>query len=571
MASNKKRLMVTGALPYANGHLHVGHIAGAYLPADIFVRYNRAKGNDVLFVCGSDDNGVPITLTARKENKTPAEVVAFYNQAKKQAYEALGIEFELYGGTHSPKDVELHTQLSQHFFQKAMENGFLTKKKTKQLYDTQANMFLPDRYVKGKCHHCGAPDALGDQCESCGKTTDPQLLINPISVISGTKPEVRETTHWFFELDAFRDRLRQWLDGKTDWRTVVVNFTKGLLDQTLPARSITRDLDWGVPLPLNDEEAKGKVLYVWFDAPIGYVSFTARLCQERFGDWKKYEEYWKNPDTQIYHFIGEDNTVFHAIIWPAMLMAEGSFQLPSYVVANCYLNFQMPGKDDVEKMSKSRGTAVWIKDFLTEFDPDPLRFYLTTIAPETQRTAFGLEDFVRRNNEELVAALGNFFHRSLTFTQKYFEGKVPSADNLKDIDRDQLALLQELPGKIGALIEKHNYKAALEELMSAARAANKYFDAKAPWSSRKIDMIDCGITMNVCIQTIKTFTVLMQPFLPFAAKKSAAVLNLTGPDIFNWDKAAEILPVGHPIGTPEILFKKIELETPESPAGKAKK
>ncbi len=562
-----KRFMVTGALPYANGNLHVGHIGGAYLPADIFVRYQRAKGSDVMYVCGSDDNGVPITLTARKENKTPAEVVAYYNAQQKKAFDGLGIYFDIYGGTHSPQDTEIHTRLSQHFFSKALENGSLIKRRTKQLYDTQAQMFLPDRYVKGKCHHCGAPDALGDQCENCGKTTDPQLLINPISAISGTKPEIRETTHWFFELDQFRDRLRQWLASHTEWRHVILNFTKGLLDQPLPSRSITRDLDWGVPLPLSDEEAKGKVLYVWFDAPIGYVSFTARYCQEKFGNWEKYQEFWKNPDTQIVHFIGEDNTVFHAIIWPAMLMAEGTYQLPSTVVANCFVNFQFPGQEE-EKMSKSRGTAVWINDYLKDFDPDPLRYYLTAIAPETQRTAFSFEDFIRRNNEELVAALGNFFHRSLTFAQKYFEGKVPAADALKDVDREQLAMLKELPKKIGELIEKFSFKAALEELMAAARLANKYFDTKAPWSSRKNDMADCGVTINTCIQTIKTFTVLMRPFLPFAAEKAAKFLNLKEPECFTWDQAADLLPAGHPIGEPVILFKKIETEKPNEPAKK---
>ncbi|NLE30037.1 MAG: methionine--tRNA ligase [Phycisphaerae bacterium] len=553
-----KRFMVTGALPYANGHLHVGHIAGAYLPADIFVRYHRAKGDDVLFVCGSDDNGVPITLTARKENKTPAQVVAFYNAEQKKAFEGLGISFDVYGGTHSPEDYERHTQISQHFFKTALEKGYLTKKTSQQFYDPEAKMFLPDRYIKGTCHHCRAPGALGDQCENCGKTTDAMLLIDPVSVISGSKPEVRETTHWFFELDKFREPLTKWLESKENWRYVMVNFTKGLLSEPLPSRSITRDLDWGVPLPLSDEEAKGKVLYVWFDAPIGYVSFTARLCEQKFGDWKKYEDYWKDPNCEILHFIGEDNTIFHTIIWPAMLMAEGTFQLPSYVVSNCFLNFQFPGKD-VEKMSKSRGTAVWINDYLDGFDPDPLRFYLTVIAPETQRTAFSFDDFMRRNNEELVAALGNFFHRTLTFTQKYFEGKVPEAQSLAQVDQEQLAMIAGLPAKIGGLIESHNFKAALEELMVAARASNKYFDTKAPWSSRKTNMADCSVTMNVCIQTIKTLTVLMEPFMPFSAEKAAKILNLPSSERL-WDKAAESLPAGHPIAEPTVLFKKFEMD-----------
>ncbi len=552
------RTIVTGALPYANGHLHVGHIAGAYLPADIYVRFRRARGDDVLFVCGSDDNGVPITLTARKENKSPQEVVAFYNKEQKESFDGLGIKFDIYGGTHSPEDNERHTRFSQHFFLKALENGYLTKRKTKQLYDPQAKMFLPDRYVKGICHHCKTPGALGDQCENCGKTTDPLLLIDPVSVITGSKPEVRETTHWFFELDKFTQRLKDWLDTKKDWRTVVLNFTKGLLEQSLPARSITRDLEWGVPVPLDDPDAKGKVLYVWFDAPIGYVSFTARLCQQLFGDWEKYQEYWKSEDSEIIHFIGEDNTVFHTIIWPAMLMAEGTYQLPSYVVANCFLNIKFPGKEE-EKISKSRGTAIWIHEYLKEFDPDPLRYYLTAIAPETQRTAFSFDEFVRRNNEELVSALGNFFHRTLTFTQKYFDGKVPSADNMQDIDRQHLEFLNQLPDRVGSLIEKFSFKAALNELMSAARTANKYFDAKTPWITRKENIEDCAVTINVCLQTLKTLTTVMNPFLPFAAEKSANMLNLEIPRCFEWAEANVPLPAGQPINKPQVLFKKLEL------------
>ncbi len=557
-----KRAIVTGALPYANGHLHVGHIAGAYLPADTYVRYRRAIGDDILFVCGSDDNGVPITLTARKEGKSPEEVIALYNKEQKESFDGLGIKFDIYGGTHSPLDKDRHTQLSQHFFLKALENGYLSKRKTKQLYDPQAKMFLPDRYVEGICHHCKSPGALGDQCENCGKTTDPLLLIDPVSVITGCKPEVRKTTHWFFELNKFTQRLKDWLDTKKDWRTVVLNFTKGLLEQSLPARSITRDLEWGVPVPLDDPDAKGKVLYVWFDAPIGYVSFTARLCEERFGDWEKYQEYWKSEDSEIIHFIGEDNTVFHTIIWPAMLMAEGTYQLPSYVVANCFLNIKFPGKEE-EKISKSRGTAVWIYEYLKEFDPDPLRYYLTAIAPETQRTAFSFDEFVRRNNEELVSALGNFFHRTLTFTQKYFDGKVPPADNPNDIDRQHLEFLKEIPAKVGQLIEKFSFKAALNELMSAARTANKYFDAKTPWITRKDNMEDCGVTINICLQTLKTFATIMQPFLPLAAEKAANVLNLEIPKCFEWSQANVPLPTGQVIEKPAVLFKKLEIEESE--------
>ncbi len=554
-----KRAIVTGALPYANGHLHVGHIAGAYLPADIYVRYRRACGDEVLFVCGSDDNGVPITLSARKENKTPAEIIKFYNAQQHKDFDGLGIHFDIYGGTHSPEDSELHTKFSQHFFKKALENGFLSKRESSQLYDAEAQMFLPDRYVKGTCHHCKAPGALGDQCENCGKTTDSLLLIDPVSVITGTKPEIRKTTHWFFDLGKFSDKLRDWLESKKDWRTVVLNFSKGLIDQSLPERSITRDLDWGIPVPLDDPEAEGKVLYVWFDAPIGYISFTARFCQEQFGDWKKYEEFWKSDDSEIIHFIGEDNTVFHTIIWPAMLMAEGTFNLPDYVVANCFLNIKFPGKEE-EKISKSRGTAVWIHEYLKDYDPDPLRYYLTAIAPETQRTAFNFDDFIRKNNDELVSAFGNFFHRTLTFTHKYFEGKVPKADNLTDIDRRQLEHLDTLPEKIGKLIATHSFKASLGELMSAARTANKYFDTKTPWSTRKDDLDDCAVTINTCLQTLKTFTTLMQPFLPFAAEKAAEMLGLDKNECFKWNQATVRLPEGKPIAEAKVLFKKLDTE-----------
>jgi len=554
-----ERYLVTAALPYANGYLHVGHIAGAYLPADIYVRYRRAKNDNVLFICGSDDNGVPITLTARKENKSPADIVAFYNAAHRRDFSGLGINFDIYGGTHSPQDVERHNYFSQHMFLKALEHGYLTKRRTRRLYDGQAQMFLPDRYVKGTCHHCGTQGAFGDQCENCGKTTDPVLLIDPISVITGTKPEIRETTHWFFELEKFRPRLKEWLASKRDWRTVVLNFTSGLLDQELPARSITRDLDWGVPLPVDDPDAAGKVLYVWFDAPIGYVSFTAQLCGQRFGDWQRYADWWKSDDCPIIHFIGEDNTVFHAIIWPAMLMAEGTFQTPSYVVANCFLNIQFPGKEE-EKISKSRGAAVWINEYLEQFDPDPLRYYLTAIAPESQRTTFSFDEFVKRNNEELVSALGNFFHRTLSFITRYFGGKIPEQAELSDIDRQHQAMLADLPQKVGSLIEQFSFKAALGELMSAARAGNKYFDTKHPWVTRKSDQKDCGTTMNICVQTLKTLTVTMQPFLPFAAEKAAHMLNLEPPSCFAWDTAAQPIPAGSPINRPEILFKKLDLD-----------
>lgn len=555
--SDTTRFLVTGGLPYANGRLHVGHIAGAYLPADIFVRYQRARGKQVRFVCGSDDNGVPITLTARKEGRTPADVVADYRTSQKRSFDGLGILFDIYGGTHSDNDYERHCAFSQHFFTQAMTNGYISKQTSKQLYDTSEQMFLPDRYVQGTCPHCDSPEAKGDQCENCGKMTDPQLLKDPVSVISGTTPELRETTHWFFDLGKFEQPLREWLDSKQDWRPSVLNFAKGLLDAGLPTRSITRDLDWGVPLPLDEEEAAGKVLYVWFDAPIGYVSFTSRLCEQLDGDDQQYAAWWKDENCKIIHFIGEDNTVFHTIIWPAMLMAEGTYQLPHDVVANNFLNIQFPGQDE-GKISKSANRAVWIEEYLERFEPDPLRYYLTAIAPENARTTFKVEDFISRNNDELVAALGNFFHRCMTFAHKYFDGKVPTRGELDDLDREQLAMLESLPGTVGEQIEQYRFRNALGEFMAAARASNKYFDAKAPWKQRKEDLAACGTTINVCLQTVRTLATVMQPFLPFAADKTAAMLGIESDQVHQWDKATDTLPEGTPLHEPQVLFTKLD-------------
>ncbi len=552
-----KKFLVTAALPYANGYLHVGHIAGAYLPADIFVRYQRAVGSDIMFVCGSDDNGVPITLSAAQENKTPADIVATYNKAQKEAFTGLGIEFDVYGGTHHPDFVDTHTDMSQHIFKACLDNGFLSKRKTKQHYDADAKMFLPDRYVKGTCHHCDTPGALGDQCENCGKTTDPLLLKDPVSVVSGATPEVRETTHWFFELEKFRPRLKEWLDTKEHWRPAVLNFARGLLDQELPARSITRDLKWGIPVPVDDVDAEGKVLYVWFDAPIGYVSFTSSLCKEKYGDASKYEEWWKSEDCQIVHFIGEDNTVFHAIIWPAMLMGEGTFQLPSHVVANCYLNVQMPGKEETEKMSKSQGTGVWVHEYLKDFDPDPLRYYLTATAPEGTRTAIDIDDLIARNNGELLNAFGNFFNRTMTFAHKYFDGKVPPEGRRDSVDAGQLQRCAQAAERTAALLEQCRFKAALSEVMALARAGNGYFDATKPFISRKTDMKACARAINVCLQTAGTLATITAPFLPATAKKCAGMLNLDG-NWRAWSSAVDELPGGHPLGEPEILIKKLD-------------
>lgn len=565
-----RRFLITSALPYSNGRLHVGHIAGAYLPADTYVRYLRARGDEVRFICGSDDNGVASLISARKEGTTVEELTARYNARQAADFAGLGIEFDIYGGTHQPEFVALHERISQGFFKTIYGKNYFTKKTTKQLYDAQASQFLPDRYVKGKCYECGYEEAYGDQCEHCGISIDPMLLINPVSTITGTRPEPRETTHWYLQLQQLQDRLAQWLEAKRQpvddlpaWRETVLNFSLGQIKQGLPERAMTRDLDWGVPVPLDDPDARGKVLYVWFDAPIGYVSFTARLCEQRDGDWQAYERWWKSPDCRIVHFIGEDNTVFHALTWPAMLMAEGSYQLPAQVVANAFLNIRFPGKDET-KISKSRGTAIWIEEYLKTFDPDPLRYYLTAIAPENQRTAFDVDDFIARNNNELLNALGNFVNRTLTFAQRYFDGRVPEPGRREEIDGEHLALIGRHKEKVTENLENVRFKAALNEVMELARAANGYFDRKQPWKQRKEDLAACGTTINVCIQTVKALTTLMAPFLPFSAAKCAGMLKLDVPaaadrlPILAWDEATRELPAGHALGEPAILFRKLD-------------
>jgi len=568
------RFLVTAALPYSNGRLHVGHITGAYLPADIYVRYLRATGANVRFICGSDDNGVAALKTAREQGRSVEELTAHYNRSQQADFAGLNIDFDIYGGTHQPDYAKTHERFSQDLFLKIYEKGLFTKRTTKQLYDVQAEQFLPDRFVRGTCPHCNSDRAFGDQCEDCGRAVEQETLINPVSMMTGSTPELRETVHWYLRLDQLQARLASWLASKKDaaacgasWRPIALHQSLGRIEaEGLPERAMTRDLTWGVPVPLDDPDAQNKSLYVWFDAPIGYVSFTAADCQRRGEDAEAYADWWKNPDCKIVHFIGEDNIVFHAITWPAMLLAthdsdsvqgqRGEYQLPYNVVANSFLNIKFPGKDE-EKISKSRGTAIWIEDYLTTFDPNPLRYYLTAVAPENARTTFDLDDFIARNNGELVNAFGNFFNRTLTFAHKYFEGKVPPPDSYQDVDTEHLQRCANAVRRTGEILEQCHFKAALAEVMTLARAGNGYFDTTKPFMTRKTDMDACGRAINVCLQTARTLTTIMAPFLPTTADKCAKMLSLDA-HWRRWSSATDELPQGHPLGEPEILIKKLD-------------
>jgi len=570
----QRRFLVTAALPYSNGRLHVGHIAGAYLPADTYVRYLRATGADVRFICGSDDNGVAALKTAKEQGRSVEELTSHFNAAQARDFAGLRIEFDIYGGTHQPNYVRVHEQFSQDFFLKINSKGLFTKRTSKQLFDTQANQFLPDRFVRGTCPFCKSDRAYGDQCENCGRAMDQIALINPISLMTQSTPVLRETVHWYLRLDRMQAKLTEWLASKKDaaasgasWRPTVLNQSLGRIEaEGLPERAMTRDLTWGVPVPLDDPDAKGKSLYVWFDAPIGYVSFTAALCEKKGEGAEQYARWWKDPDCKVVHFIGEDNIVFHAITWPAMMLAThdsndtqgvaGEYQLPHNVVANSFLNIKFPGREE-EKISKSRGMAVWIEDYLQQFDADPLRYYLTAVAPENARTAFDFDDFVSRNNGELLNAFGNFFNRTITFAHKYFEGKVPPCGTREALDLEQLKRCREALDRTGSELEACHFKAALSEVMSLARAGNGYFDATKPFLSRKTDMAACGRAINICIQTARTLTTLIAPFLPTIAENCAKMLSLP-PGWQSWSRACEDVPDGQALGDAVILVKKLE-------------
>jgi len=541
-----KRTLVTSALPYANGPIHLGHLAGAYLPADLYVRYKRLTDEDIIHICGSDEHGVPITIAAEKEGISPQDVVDKFHERNKQIFEDFGIHFDYYGRTSS----EVHHKTSQQFFTKLYEDDVFVQKTEEQLYDPKANMFLPDRYVKGTCPNCGYEEAYGDQCESCGTSLSPTELKNPKSAITGDTPETKETTHWYLPLGDFQERLENWLDTRENWKPNVMGQVKSWLNDGLADRAVTRDLTWGVPVPLED--AKGKVLYVWFDAPIGYISATKEWAVEQ-GKPDEWKSYWQDEDTDLIHFIGKDNIVFHCIMFPATLMAHGNYVLPKNVPANEFLNLE--GK----KLSTSRGWAVWLDEYLKDFDADLLRYVLGTTLPETKDSDFSWQDFQNKINSELADVLGNFVYRTTSFTENYFDGSVPELTNPTEKDRETLTKIEEQKEKISEAYEQFKLREAIAETMNLARIGNKYFTDMEPWQSRKDDMETCGNTLHVCLQITAALSILFDPILPNKMGELRSELNITG-DI-SWDKVSgTILTSGSEINKGAILFEKIEDE-----------
>jgi len=538
-----KRYLVTSALPYANGPLHIGHLAGVYVPSDIYTRYLRMKGADVISICGSDEHGVPITLKARNEGITPQEVVDRYHRLNKKAFEDFGIAFDIYSRTSN----KVHYETASDFFLKLYEKGEFTEKISEQYYDEEAGCFLADRYIMGTCPHCGNENAYGDQCEKCGTSLSPDDLINPHSTISGSKPVLRETLHWYLPLDKYEGWLKKWiLEDHREWKTNVYGQCKSWIDQGLQPRAVSRDLDWGVPVPV--EGAKGKVLYVWFDAPIGYISATKELTP----DWEKY---WKDPETKMIHFIGKDNIVFHCIIFPAMLKAEGSFILPENVPANEFLNLEN------DKISTSRNWAVWLHEYLEDFPgkQDVLRYTLCSNAPETKDNDFTWKDFQARNNNELVAILGNFVNRTLVLTVKYYDGIVPVRGKTDENDIMVLKEIARIRENVEASLETFRFREALREAMNLARLGNKYLADAEPWKIDKSDPERVKTIMNIALQITANITIILEPFLPFSMSKLRKWINS---DSGSWDSAGrdDLLLPGHRVEKPGLLFEKIEDE-----------
>ncbi len=551
---SKEKILVTSALPYANGKIHLGHLSGAYLPADIYVRYKRLKGDDIIYICGSDEHGVPITITADKENVKPNIIIDRFHEANKKAFEKFGMSFDIYSRTSIP----VHHETSQVFFKSYYDNSLLVEKKSMQFYDEKAKMYLPDRYVEGTCPRCGYEEARSDECEKCGSLYDPSELKNPKSKITGQTPVLKETSHWYFPLGKFQERLENYvkeLDEKYGWKENVLQYCRGWFKDGLKDRAYTRDLDWGVKVPLDG--AEGKVLYVWFEAVLGYISATKELSEKRNQPdlWKKY---WQDVNTKYVAFIGKDNIVFHTIIFPAMLMAWNDFNndkyvLPQNVPANEFLNFE--GK----KFSKSRGWGIDVDEFLEIFPPDPLRYTLAANLPENKDTDFYWKEFQGRNNGELADILGNFINRTFTFAFKHFEGVVPEAKNLESIDAEMLLTLENYPAKIGGLIEKYKIKDAVFEMMNLARAGNKYFNDSEPWKSVKTDKEKCANTINICLRTIFTLAEVFEPVVPFSAEKILKMLNIDKKEMPDWYSCGKFnFKQNHKLNESEILFTKIE-------------
>ena len=555
---NKKRFTVTSALLYANGPLHIGHIAGAYLPADIFVRYQKLKGNDVAFICGSDEHGAAITLQSKKDGVSPQEIVDKYHNINKAAFKDFGIDFSIY---HRTSD-KLHHETAQEFFKNLDEKQVFTKNTSPQFYDKENNQFLADRYINGECPKCNAEGAYGDQCEKCGSTLSPNELINPKSTLSGNTPIKKETTHWYLPMQNHEEWLKDWIEnGKLEgkihhdsklWRSQVLGQCKSWIDGGLKARAMTRDLNWGVKVPIKGGD--GKVLYVWLDAPIGYISATKQWAKDSGENW---EDYWKNEDTELVHFIGKDNIVFHCIMFPIILKAHGDYILPTNVPANSFLNLEG------EKLSTSRNWAIWLHEYIKDFkgQEDALRYALCATAPESKDTDFTWKDFQARNNNELVAIFGNFINRVVVLTNKYWEGVVPERGDLEDYDKEVLDLLKNFPSKIGYSIEKYRFREALQELMNLARLGNKYLADTEPWKLKKTDEKRTETIMNIALQIAASLSILSEPFLPFSSKKLKEMLNISD---LNWEDASKNNLKGKSkINKANLLFPKIEDETIE--------
>ena len=542
---NYKRTTVTAALPYANGGVHIGHLAGVYIPADIYVRYLRLRGEEVAFICGSDEHGVPITIRAKKEGITPQDVVDRYHQLIKDSFSDFGISFDIYSRTTS----ETHKQTASDFFKHLLDNNKLQEGETEQLYDEEAHQFLADRYITGECPHCHNQGAYGDQCESCGRDLSPTELINPKSTISGSTPVLRKTKNWYLPLNDYQAWLKEWiLEGHKEWRANVYGQCKSWLDLDLQPRAMTRDLDWGIPVPV--EGAEGKVLYVWFDAPIGYISNTKELYPN---DWKKW---WQDPETRLVHFIGKDNIVFHCIIFPSMLKAHGDYILPENVPANEFLNLED------NKISTSRNWAIWLHEYLQELPnkQDVLRYVLTANAPETKDNNFTWKDYQERNNNELVAVYGNFVNRALQLTKKYFNGVVPACGELLDIDKEVFNELKGVKEKVETLLNNYKFRDAQREVMNIARIGNKYMTDCEPWKLWKTEPQRVETILYVCLQLVANLAIAFEPFLPFSSKKLRQLIHIENAD---WSKlgATDLLTQGHQLAEPELLFEKIEDET----------